>query len=1224
MSSPPGPQRPNDVPTAERATAGAIALAYAASSAAWIFLSDLALARFVSDPSLQALVGVGKGLGFIGLSAWLLYRLLLRRGTTGRSPRATRGRPHFLGTATLLPALVIAPLTLLGIYLSYVQHRDTAFARIEAVGDLRTHQLGNWLGERLSDARFVRDNRVWADLARRWRDGDAAARSALAEQLDTLRSVHPVDDVALLGPDGRPLWSTDTGIDRIPPELAAGLGSALSRPLDGSADAVARGEYVGPYLDADGRPRLDFIAVLTGRDGEAVAAVVMRIDPLRTLEPMLADWPGQSRTGETALYRYEGDELRLLSAPRGGQHEPLAIRLPVTGGSSLAAQFVRGQLHAGESGWGRDYRGDAVLGVVRPVPDSDWLVVAKMDRAELLEGTLRDTLWVVLAGVAAFMLAASVMHLRQQQRELADERNAREAQDSRVRTLSLLDSLVHSTDDAIYAKDEQGRYLLFNEAAARHLGRGEAEVLGRDDRSLLPPAEAAAAMAIDRRVMETGRTERYDMHLVSGGETRVLSTTKGPLRMGDSIIGVFGISRDMTDRARDRERLRQLSRAVEQSPESIVITDLAANIEYVNDAFVRVSGWKRDEVMGRNPKLLQSGRTPRETYTEMWATLTAGRPWRGQFFNRRRDGSEYTEIAIITPLRDADGNISHYVAVKQDVTAQQRDQAELEAHRHRLEELVESRTRELAEARRKAEDANRAKSEFLANMSHEIRTPMNAILGLARLLRRGGATPEQTEKLGKIDAAANHLLSIINDILDLSKIEAGQLRLEQTDFALGAVLDHVRSIIQPQAEAKRIELVVEAEGAPAWLRGDPTRLRQALLNYAGNAVKFTEHGRIVLRAEIVDEADDEVMLRFEVIDTGIGIDPTELPRLFQAFEQADASTTRRHGGTGLGLAITLRLARLMGGDAGASSEPGIGSHFWLTARFARGRAGVTTEPSLGALRAETLLRERHAGQRVLLAEDHPVNREVAVEQLMVVGLAVDVAEDGAIAVRKVENADYALVLMDMQMPHLDGLDATRAIRALPGRATLPIIAMTANAFEQDREACAAAGMNDFVTKPTDPQTLYATLLRWLPAGGASSAARPAITADPESLALDRLRRIPGLDTRAGLELVCGNSATYVRLLRLFADTHRDDPARLREASADPARLAVLVHTLKSAAGSIGAQLVRDAATALEAALRAPAPHGHEPAAPDTDDVAALADQVARLVTALECACAVNA
>ena len=445
------------------------------------------------------------------------------------------------------------------------------------------------------------------------------------------------------------------------------------------------------------------------------------------------------------------------------------------------------------------------------------------------------------------------------------------------------------------------------------------------------------------------------------------------------------------------------------------------------------------------------------------------------------DGHQELLETSKTPIFDEKRRLIGILGVGHDITQRKAAEAELELHRHHLEKLVETRTRDLALALAAAESASRAKSFFLANMSHEIRTPMNAILGMAKLLRRTAATPIDAERLDKIGSAGEHLLGIINSILDLSKIEAGKFILDDMPVNIGALFANAISIITERLQSKGLALHTERDDFPNDLRGDAIRLQQALLNYLTNAVKFTEQGSITLRARNLESSTDSVLLRFEVSDTGIGIAADAQERLFSAFEQADNSTTRQYGGTGLGLAITRRLAELMGGEAGVESEPGVGSTFWFSARLRRGTDAFPGTTS-GKNNAEALLRERHAGQRILLVDDEPINLEVSYFFLDSVGLHVETAENGQEALEKAQSGNFALVLMDMQMPVLDGLEATRRIRELPGWKWVPILAMTANAFAEDKLRCIDAGMNDHIIKPFDPELFFATILRWLDRG----------------------------------------------------------------------------------------------------------------------------------------------
>jgi PAS domain S-box-containing protein len=660
---------------------------------------------------------------------------------------------------------------------------------------------------------------------------------------------------------------------------------------------------------------------------------------------------------------------------------------------------------------------------------------------------------------------------------------------SREQELRQSQFLIDSTDDAIIGETLEGIVTSWNPGAERLFGYTATEAIGSSLSKLLLSGNEGEEVHILSQIAVGQRIERLEMvRQRKDGCLIDISATISPIHDDNGVVvGASKIARDVTDRKRAEMEAKRaitlLQEAIGSVAEGFSIYDENDRLVMCNEAYLDIYHKSRDLIVpGASFEEIVRKGAERGQYPEAVGQIDA---WVTERVRQHHaaDGSHVEQTLddgrclLIVEYRTPSGFI---VGNRIDITARKNAEAELERHRYHLEEEVLARTFELAQSKEAAEAANIAKSAFLANMSHEIRTPMNGILGMTYFLRRDAKTAKEIERLDIINSSAEHLLELINNILDLSKIEAGKLVLEAAPVDLASIAENVRTIVDQRARDQGLSLNIETENIAGTLIGDPTRIRQCLLNYATNAIKFTERGSVTLSISEQESNEDSVLVRYAVRDTGIGIEPDALLRLFGAFEQADNSTTRKYGGTGLGLAINKRLAEVMGGAVGVESTPGAGSLFWFTARLKRGATASTTSSTVSD-DAERLIREQHAEAPILVVDDEPVNREVASMALQFAGLAVDTAQDGAQAIEMASRKSYAAILMDVQMPVIDGLESTREIRRIPGYEQVPIIAMTANAFAEDKARCIDAGMTDFLAKPFNPNLLFAVLLRCLDA-----------------------------------------------------------------------------------------------------------------------------------------------
>ena len=642
----------------------------------------------------------------------------------------------------------------------------------------------------------------------------------------------------------------------------------------------------------------------------------------------------------------------------------------------------------------------------------------------------------------------------------------------------------------IFRTDVHGHYLYTNERYQHMLEASADDHSTTNWQRTVHPEDAGRIIAAWQEAIEHNKEFREEYRILATGEEMLWVLGVGCAELGSEgkVIGYIGTVTDITPLKRTEAALKEseaYNRILfsESRIPTVVIDALTGRCLDCNEAAVAVYGYtRREDVLGLRPidvsaAVQYDGVEAEQAIPEKIRAASEHGALTFPWLHRRPNGEFWDATVRLMPFQHGGQRLMQFQL--EDITERQRIALELDQHRNHLEELVDNRTRELDAARQAAEVANIAKSAFLANMSHEIRTPLHAIAGMSYLLRRSGLTAQQTDRLDKIEVAAKHLVEIINDILDLSKIEAGKLELEETELNVYSIISNVVSMLSERSKAKNIQLLVQSAPLPRLLVGDPTRLQQALLHYANNALKFTEVGNITLRTRVVEESETGVLVHFEVEDTGIGIAPESCARLFTPFEQADNSMTRKYGGTGLGLVITRKLAESMGGTAGVESTLGQGSRFWFTARFKKALESYPPVAKSLDDSAETKLQCAHRDKRILLVEDDFFNCEVALALFQDIGQTVDVANDGIEALELARANTYDLILMDIQMPRMNGFEATERLRQQPGCENIPIIAMTANAFLEDKEKCLEAGMNDFISKPVSPRVLFTVVLKWL-------------------------------------------------------------------------------------------------------------------------------------------------
>lgn len=1110
------------------------------------------------------------------------------------SPVKAAGGAHQQWVRFVLPllalSLLIGAIGAVGYrYLSDEIRRET-HRTLAVIAEQKRQHVEDWLAETRIDAELYFSGHSQLEaLFGQWLDGgrrDGAILEQMQARMGEVARVRGWAGLAILDARGHPAFVVGEADMQ---GHAALVQDILRRP---------RIELVDLYRNARGETHYGVIAPI-GPAGAAplgVAYLTWKAD--QTLYPLVGSWPVPTRTAETYLVRRDGEGVRFLTPLRHRLNAALTLTQPLSTPNLPAARAAQGEL--GILAGGRDYRDVPVLAYASAIAGTPWLMIAEIDEHEAYAG-IRTTAWatalVMGLGLLLVYSAGYLLWRRNRQHQELAALQAQRAAEARFRVI------FEQAPLGVALLDSRGsRITETNQRFADIVGRSPEELAGLDPMRITHPDDIRESLDYIAQ-LNIGKISGYRLnkrYLRPDGSVVWISLTCAPVQVEtEEAPRYLAIVEDITARKQMEERLRiseERHRLLADNAIDVILTmNLEGRLSYVSPSVEKLRGFTVDEVMRQSlaEMLTPDSQSTAEAYlARLHASQEAGLPlehFRGELEYRCKNGATVWTDVTASPLLSTDGTLVEILGVARDIS-------ERKLYEHKLRQVYDA-----------AEAANAAKSEFLAHMSHEIRTPMNAVLGLAQVLEREALTANQRDMVERIRTAGQSLLAILNDVLDLSKIEAGQLRIEPRPFELGRLLANLDSLMGQAARAKGLALHIETPATPpGLLLGDRLRLEQVLFNLTGNAIKFTEKGEVTLLVEAHESDETGLRLRFEVRDSGIGIAPEAVPRLFAPFTQADAGIGRRFGGTGLGLSICKRLVELMGGEIGARSRLGQGSTFWFELPFQRGVAGQTDAQATLPVRPQT--GPRLAGAHLLVVDDSAMNRDLVERALALEGASATLAADGQQAVQLLRNRPegFDAVLMDVQMPVMDGLTATRLIRGELGLTTLPIIAFTAGVRDEQQAVALAAGANDVLAKPMDLDQMAILLAKWIRprmAGNTTEAAPPhSAEAFPD---------IAGIDRERAAQRLGRDRDMFIGLLELFIEDNADAAARTRQdlAGGELETAARRMHTLRSNAGFICALDLMAAAGELESAI--------ERGETGLDArLAALGEQIAGLVEAI--------